>query len=1106
MRLSETEIKKYLGSTYFQRGKEYFKRGRVSKFHQEERGEGDFLTADVQGSHGNHYRTSLYIKDGEIVESGCDCPLRGDCKHVGAVYLFAMEQENQKAIATEEETNAADSLSNVSANKKKVPNWAERLKAFIAPQTEDEKQQLQIYIKIRPAPTSYSGNPREKIMWQMQLRPRVFFPATGSFSDTALSFNDVLQDLFNMKKSLISPEQKNFLRQLTLALGIDYYSYDKWQTITTENAPLVWTTLKEASANKVKLVTGKKEGREIKINSGMIRVGLLARDKGKGIQLQGVIQANNKQIADEMVIVGEIFAASVDISSVGAKTSLEPKEFYPIDANIDKQAKEWLDRSIVIPETDTAQFTAQFLPRILRTMPIINQSKKLIIPKISEPKLRVGIAKHSELGIAVKLDWDYDGEKISYDEPLERENTDVAILRDVDRENEMKATLRQMLLPLRHSFTDEKLTEVKPQFDFQKQEARLFLQSILPRLEGEPWAMIEKDNDLPEFSVEEEAPQIKMAVEESGDGAAGQEHDWFDLQMHISAGGHKVPFGDVFTALANNQKELFLENGKVLPLDTPLFANLKSLIEQARHLRNPQKEGFTVSRYQAGWWEELASLGIVEEQAKSWKSAMNGLLKAGANIKKFKKVPVDLQATLRPYQEDGLAWLRFLLENNLGGILADDMGLGKTVQTIAALCATSPKNKKSQPWLIIAPTSVVENWDMEIQRFAPRLHQVILRKGDRSKDHQDMSQADVVVTSYALANRDFEILRKIDWRCIVLDEAQFIKNHQSKTYGVIRKLSARSKIALTGTPLENSILELWSLFSVVAPGLLPPPEQFREIYQRPIEKQGSKEMLQQLQRRIRPFMLRRKKELVEKELPPKQQQVLWLEMDAQQRKIYDLQLQHERQKVLGLLAEGGLKSNRFEILTSLMRLRQLCLHATLVDKKYAKVPSVKLDTLIEQLQPIIDEGHKVLVFSQFTSFLSLAREQLEEAKITYSYLDGSTRNRKAVIKKFTDNPEVPLFLISLKAGAVGLNLTAADYCIILDPWWNPAVENQAVDRAHRIGQKRTVIIYKFIVKDTIEEKVLKLQERKQKLFQSVIDDGDAFSPLITEDDIKSIFE
>jgi SNF2 family DNA or RNA helicase len=405
----------------------------------------------------------------------------------------------------------------------------------------------------------------------------------------------------------------------------------------------------------------------------------------------------------------------------------------------------------------------------------------------------------------------------------------------------------------------------------------------------------------------------------------------------------------------------------------------------------------------------------------------------------------------------------------------------------------------------VAPTSVLANWAAEAHRFAPGLKVVTISDtlGRRGGTLTDVIEgADAVVTSYTLLRLDFEAYGGREWAGLILDEAQYVKNYQSKAYQCARRVAAPFKVAITGTPMENNLMELWSLLSVAAPGLFPNPERFKDYYARPIEKSGNADLLAQLRRRIRPLIMRRTKEQVAADLPEKQEQVLEVELDPRHRKVYQTHLQRERQKILGLLDD--VNHNRFTILRSLTLLRQLSLHAALIDEELTDVPSAKIDSLLEQIEDVVGGGHRALVFSQFTRFLRMARAQLEASGVECVYLDGTTTNRAAVISSFKDGT-APVFLISLKAGGFGLNLTEADYCFLLDPWWNPATEAQAVDRTHRIGQTRNVMVYRLIASGTIEEKVMALKARKAELFSSVIDSEGAFSSALSADDIRALF-
>ncbi|WP_455115197.1 DEAD/DEAH box helicase [Rothia mucilaginosa] len=505
-------------------------------------------------------------------------------------------------------------------------------------------------------------------------------------------------------------------------------------------------------------------------------------------------------------------------------------------------------------------------------------------------------------------------------------------------------------------------------------------------------------------------------------------------------------------------------------------------------------------------------------------------------------VPISLQATLRPYQVEGFQWLSFLYEYRLGGILADDMGLGKTVQALALLAHAIEEHRAASeraaergesvepfaPFLVVAPTSVITNWAAEAERFLPEAKVVTITETTAGKTPlaERIAGAHLVLTSYTLLRMDEDAYtgyartlgRTVDdltgeqsapegWGALLLDEAQFVKNTGTRAWSIARAMPARAKIAMTGTPIENNLMELWALLAIVADGLFPSARAFRDLYARPAESgedpAHAAATAARLRRRIRPLMLRRTKELVAAELPAKNDTRVNLPLAPGHRRIYDTHLQRERQKVLGLLED--MDKNRFTIFQSLTLLRRLALDAALIDPEaYAGVSSVKRDYLVQQLPGLLERGHRVLVFSQFTGYLKSISARLSEEGIGHLYLDGSTRNRAEVIEAFTSGQE-PVFLISLKAGGFGLNLTEADHVFIMDPWWNPAAEQQAVDRIHRIGQDKEVHVYRLVAEGTIEEKVMQLKESKAALFDAVVGEGEFASAAVTAEDVRELF-
>ncbi len=807
---------------------------------------------------------------------------------------------------------------------------------------------------------------------------------------------------------------------------------------------------------------------------------------------------------------------------------------HPVPAQLQHLAL--ADERLVVPEAGQAAFLSRYYPRLRRQATVTSSDGSFTAPEISGPELVVRAAYTGGHHVDISWEWSYHvgGTEL---------RAALGAARDPFRDNEAEArVLAGLSLPAAAPGVPREATDRRglpavfaggppggdggreppiggtggpprgtvsggapPGEKLRGLEAMAFSTEVLPLLEGRDGVRVELTGRVPDYHEAGDSLEIGLST-----GELDGERDWFDLGITVTVEGREVPFSDLFVALAHGQSHMLLPDGAYFSLDKPELAALSRLIDEARSLQDQPDGSLRISRFQAGLWEELSGLGVVGHQAAAWQQQVRGLLA----VEEIDAVPLPatLNAQLRPYQLAGFQWLVFLWAHGLGGILADDMGLGKTLQTLALLQhAKDVRGRedaevvRTPPFLIVAPTSVLANWSAEAHRFTPDLKVVTVsdtlgRRGGTL--HDVIDGADAVVTSYTLLRLDFEAYGGHEWAGLILDEAQYVKNHQSKAYQCARRVTAPFKVAITGTPMENNLMELWSLLSIAAPGLFPNPERFRDYYARPIEKSANADLLAQLRRRIRPLIMRRTKEQVAADLPEKQEQVLEVELDPRHRKVYQTHLQRERQKVLGLLSD--VNHNRFTILRSLTLLRQLSLHAGLIDEEHSDVPSAKIDALLEQIEDVVGGGHRALVFSQFTRFLRIARARLEASGVECCYLDGTTTNRAAVISSFKDGT-APVFLISLKAGGFGLNLTEADYCFLLDPWWNPATEAQAVDRTHRIGQTRNVMVYRLIASGTIEEKVMALKARKAELFSSVIDSDGAFSSGLSADDIRALF-
>jgi len=758
-----------------------------------------------------------------------------------------------------------------------------------------------------------------------------------------------------------------------------------------------------------------------------------------------------------------------------------------------------------VPEQDVADFLENYLPELQERIDITSSDASVKLPPPAPPVLVVTVTHSPRHTIA--LVWRWQGSRRSGPPPP------------------LNELLPEGLLPAEWLGPDSVSTELLPRTiplpaTLRGIDAAEFAATTLETLRTLPGVTVESHGTAPDYRELTGTPQLKITTVPS------EKHDWFDLGVTVTVDGRTIPFLPLFKALAKGRRRLLLVDGSYLSLNHPSLKALSDLIEESRELTEWEPVP-SISRHQLSLWSDFEDLADEAVPAVEWRAL---LAETRNDSPRPVASPIGLEATLRPYQQEGFDWLAYLWRHRLGGILADDMGLGKTVQCLTLIqhIAEPKGTTPEKPFLIVAPTSVVPNWVSEAQRFTPGLtiRQMSTTEAAGKTTIADTARdADIVVTSYALLRLDFDAYQALaqssGWAGLVLDEAQFVKNPASKVHAAALDLQVRFKLAVTGTPLENSLTDLQALFAIVAPGLFASAPRFLNDYVRPIEQSrpgiargigaGNTEQvnaatraerLAKLRRRIRPFLLRRTKELVAAELPAKQEQTLRIELAPEHRDLYDLFLQRERQKLFRLLGDD-MNLNKFIVFRSLTLLRLLALDASLIGDEYADMPSSKLDALFEQLDDVVAEGHRALVFSQFTSYLAKVRRRLDAAGITYVYLDGSTRNRAEVIEEFKTG-SAPVFLISLKAGGFGLNLTEADYVFLLDPWWNPASEEQAIDRTHRIGQDKNVMVYRLVAADTIEEKVLALQKRKAGLFDAVIDDEALFSATLSAADIRDL--
>ena len=639
-----------------------------------------------------------------------------------------------------------------------------------------------------------------------------------------------------------------------------------------------------------------------------------------------------------------------------------------------------------------------------------------------------------------------------------------------------------------HGFTGP---DTSGHFTLKREHAILsFFAQELPRMQREWKVSIGARFSHITETIERIVPRID--IRSSGE-------SWFDLDVSLTTlSGETFSRAEIQRLLQTGQNHVRLKNNRLAVFDGGMLDELQNVLLDA----NPQQVRpgtYRINRAQAGYVDAAISQHAQISGASDWQT----WTRAQRRLEKPKPISLgSLEDVLRPYQKEGVYWMNFLAQNGLAGILADEMGLGKTLQALAFLRSLCGKGAAS---LVVCPSSLIHNWRREIDRFAPELRLLVIEGAGRADNFASIRGVDIVITSYPLLRRDIKKYCGISFAAVVLDEAQHIKNPETQNAQAAAALCAKHRFVLTGTPIENSVRDLWSIMRFLMPGYLGTREDFQERYEQPVSKENAP-VQNRLTQRLKPFLLRRLKRNVATDLPEKLEQILYCELTAQQREIYTALLETSRKQIHEFAGEKDRNKGRMLILTVLLRLRQACCDLRLLNLPNLKSgeTSGKLGLLDELLRECIDGGHRVLIFSQFVTMLQLLREQLEGTETKFCYLDGQTKERMNIVDRFQNDTTIPVFLISLKAGGVGINLTAADTVIHFDPWWNPAVEAQATDRTHRIGQKNIVTSYKLIAKGTVEEKILNLQLTKRNILGSVLSEENSLIPNFMIEEIESL--
>ena len=812
---------------------------------------------------------------------------------------------------------------------------------------------------------------------------------------------------------------------------------------------------------------------------------------------------------------------SVSLLTLQPCRILMDEKVYSFEDNVDgkKLTPFFTKFNIHIPKASEAEYYKKFIKPLIENHPVIAQGFDVIdVEEKPTPILRFEIDWNNNPALQLLLD--YGMEKI----PLNDPKPNHVKLELVGDKYTYYKIMRQPELESHFISSLKKTGLVKKDGSFfipteQDNGTAIMTSSVIEwvannraKLEDEGFT-ITQDVSTEKYYIGQ--PFLDMKIEEK--------NDWFDVYAMVHFGEFKIPFLKLRKYILSDIREFVLPNGKIAILPESWFTKYKDLLllagEQNTETLKFKKHHFSL-------------IDSILDHNQSEARGVNNIKDA---IDKFNSkdipLPDGFNEILRPYQKEGFRWLHFLKQNNFGGCLADDMGLGKTVQAIALLTSLRNTNASPAPLLprssgqmsifdmvegmksnapshlphmIVMPTSLIHNWEFEFNKFSPGLRIITYTGLDRADKVKYLHTADIVLSTYGTVRNDIDIIEKQNFEYIILDESQVIKNPHSKISQAVKRLRAQHRLSLTGTPIENSLTDLWSQMSFLNPGMLGSFQLFKDEFVLPIEKKNDQERKNKLRSLIQPFVLRRTKEEVAQELPPMTENVYFSEMSAEQKQLYEDTRNFYRKRILENIEKVGESKSQFFILKGLMQLRLIANHPRLQDATF-EGESGKFTDIINTLQEVIDSGHKVLVFSQFVRHLELIRLHLNKHSIPFSLLTGETVRRREAVDEFRNNQDCKVFLISLKAGGVGLNLTEAEYVFLCDPWWNPAAEKQAINRAHRIGQDKKVFSYKFISKDTVEEKILQLQEKKLRLSADFIQPELSATHLISKEDVEELF-
>ena len=1046
-------IKENASAGSWRRGYEYHLKDMVFDSYPEK----NFYMAKVKGNFQDHYNTDLIFKKNKV-EARCNCPLKEEwCKHAVAVALKAIDEHAYE-------------------------DWLET-KFGMEFDFPDENTEL-------------TEEPQGNYIFHFNSKRKAnFFSVLVRSRETG----KVVRQIEPILRALIEAQKQNPDFELNNSQKVEVAIFQQLLTISRQDKKAGWYDIPITKVgpmftllSKADEVLDEKTKDRLKFTDEEWKLVLNVNTGAQGTILLSLEWKRPDK--DDVYPLEEVRYFSRHLKWGRYKNIIFPTNIAmsSIPQNILKSS--FTD----LKDADGGKFIYEELPKLQEIMDveIADNISKLMLEE-RPPINIVTMGIDYDQSLKASLEFEYDGVVVPYSKTTAEKAPYITIKKQgedlvywIKRNLKHEQEAYQMLLACK--FVPMQTNNLA----LEKENAIDFYNYYIKQA-GEGWKFVEKD-DMTFFKLMDNPFRLCAKIDFSEEA-----EDSFEIFLYGQAGEEIINFDEVYETIQSGEKYSRIRSLGFVEYPAQDIYSIMRAFNSFDVYRNNENK-FIVKTYRAGLINELKNLNVElvlsEEFENFWKQMSN------FSTSEDLKLPEGIHAEFREYQTKGFGWLWFMYEYGLNGILADDMGLGKTLQALAVIQKAKEEDGPS-PTLVICPTTVVFNWESEIQKFAPTLTTLKLSGVDRKEFFKEIPNYDVVITSYALIRRDINKLKEYNFRYVILDESQNIKNAMSQTAQAVKKLQASHKLALSGTPIENKLEELWSVFDFLMPGFLFSMSEFNYRYVNPIMERQDKTVEKRLKLQIYPFILRRMKRDVAKDLPDKVENIAYCELTDEQRDFYLQVLDSTKEELFKSIEQNGLEKSRLSIFSALLRLRQICCHPRLYDKNNVKniMKSGKFEKLKGMLEEIIDEGHRILLFSQFVDMLDIIKAWLEREGIPYEYLTGKTKDRQGAVERFNSTPSIPIFLISLKAGGTGLNLTGADYVIHYDPWWNPAVEDQATDRAYRIGQTKKVFVYRLITKNTVEEKIQKLKTVKRNLVDSVISVDRNIVKSLTMDDIKEIF-